>query len=443
MLLAVGCALFLIAVQADGSVAQITPDLLLAAWLWLAGGAFLLIARSQGTVSYLVLGLALSLAYFTKVVALPLAVIAFLMLPFAGADRRRGVRGAVLCLAIFTILIAPYVAKLSAAKGRFTFGESGSLNYAWVVDGSDRWELESDSPHGHARMALVHPARRVLQSPEVYEFAEPVPGSFPMFDDPSYWDDGLKPVFYVKGELWHLAMDSYHTLAWLGRRGEFVIALLLLALVQYRARIPAALREILPVLLWFTCLWGLYMLVDVEDRYVFAVLTSMLLLAAAAIRLPESRQMRRIVSVCALILVCGAALRAIGAASDKFYNGIKDKYINVSPINPKGIGPFDSPYWEVAKNLIDRVGVQPNDSVACMRAGCNDPYWARLAGVRITADVPKEYQYWQASPADRDKAMSALAGVGVKAMVTRWLGPGAETEGWIPLGQSLYARRTK
>jgi hypothetical protein len=46
--------------------------------------------------------------------------------------------------------------------------------------------------------------------------------------------------------------------------------------------------------------------------------------------------------------------------------------------------------------------------------------------------------------------MAVLAGVGVKAIVERHLGAGAESEGWIPLSdpnemsaQGLYARLTK
>ena len=451
MLLAIGCALFLVAVQADVPVALMTPDLLLAGWLWIAGGALLRIFRGPRLYHYALLALALSLAYFTKAVALSLVVAAAAILPFAGANRRRALRGALLYAAIVVALIAPYVTKLSQAKGRFTFGESGALNYAWIVDGADgpnRWHMQNDTPHGHARMHLAHPARRLLRSPGVYEYASPVEGTFPIFNDPSYWDDGLKPAFYFEGQAWHVVMDLYHTLSWLSRRGEFVIALLALVFVGRYWRTRAQIREVLPVLLWFGCMWGIYLLVDVEDRYVFGVLTSILLLAAAAVRLPDSGNMRKLVSICVMILVCGAAIRSLDAAGEKAYRGIKAKF--VGPVKAKAFGPYENPYWKAAQTLTGTLGLRAKDSVACMQLGCDNTYWAQLAGLRITADISSETDYWAASPADRARAMAALAGAGVKALVTRHLGAGAESEGWIALGdphetpaQELYARLTK
>ncbi len=451
MLLALGCALFLVALQADVPIYLMTPDVLLAALLWLAGGTFLRIARGQRIYHYALLAVALSLAYFTKAVALSLALAALPILPFAGPDRRRAARGLLVYVATAAILISPYVAKLSAAKGHFTLGESGGLNYAWIVDGSDgpnRWHMQNDSPAGHARLHLVHPARRLWKSPDVYEFATPVQGTFPIFDDPSYWDDGLKPAFYWKGQLWHIAMNAYHTVSWFQRRGEFVVALLLLFLAQRHFRMRARLREVFPVLLWFASLWGVYLLVDVEDRYVFAILTAVLLLAAAAIRLPDSGNLQKVVAACTIILACGAVIRSIDTAGGKFYTGIKSMYIG--PVKAKAVGPYDNPYWEVAQTLTNKLGLRPNDQVACMHLGCDNTYWAPLAGLRVTADVSRDVNYWESSPADRAQAMSVLAAAGIKAVVTENLGAGAESEGWVALsdpreipGQGLYARLTK
>jgi hypothetical protein len=451
MLLSLACVLFLVAVQREVGPEIMTPDLLLAAFLWLGGGAFLRIAHRQRIYDYAILALALALAYFTKAVALALVPAAGALLPFTGVQRNRALRGLLVYVAIAAALIYPYIAKLSASKGRFTLGASGSLNYSWIVDGADgpdRWHLQNGSQHGHARLALVHPARRLLRSPEVFEYASPVGGSFPIFDDPSYWDDGLKPTFYLKGQLWHIAMNVYHTLSWLAKRGEFVIALLFLFWLQYRSGTPARLREILPVLLWFAGLWGLYVLVDVEDRYVFGVLTGILLLAAASLRLPDSRNLRRAVAICLVILVSGVVIRSFDVAGEKVFFGIRQ--MSVGRFKTKAVGPYDNPYWEVAQALTRRLGLRANDSVACIDLGCDDTYWARLAGLRITADISTEADYWDSTPADRTRAMAALAGAGVKAIVARHLGAGAESEGWIPLSdpnempaQGLYARLTK
>jgi len=451
MLLAVAFSLFLIAVQRDAPPQLMTPDLLLAACLWLGGGAFLRIAHGQWILDYVILAFALALAYFTKAVALSLVVVAGAVLPFTGPYRRKAIRGVLTYFFVVFAMISPYVAGLSKSKGRFTLGESGSLNYAWIVDGADgpnRWHLQNDSPHGHAQLALAHPARRLLRSPDVYEFGSPVDGSFPIFNDPSYWDDGLRPVFYMKGQLWHIAMNLYHTASWLARRGEFVIALLFLLCLQVYSRTPGRFRETLPVFVWFASLWGLYLLVDVEDRYVFAVLTSIFLLAVASLRLPDFPHMRQAVTVCTIILVSGAVIRSLDVAGEKVFYGIRQMFIG--PVKMKAVGPYQNPYWEVAQKLTGTLGLHANDSVACMELGCDNTYWARLAGLRVTADISREAEYWAASRADRARAMAALAGAGVKAVVARHLGTGAESEGWTPLSdpnetpaQELYARLTQ
>ncbi len=453
MLLAVASALFLVAVQADAPVYLMTPDLLLAAFLWLAGGAFLRVAQRQRIDHYVILALALALAYFTKAAALVLVIAAAAILPFTGASRKRAIRGGLVYVGVAALLIAPYVAKLSSAKGRFTFGDSGSLNYAWIVDGADgpnRWHMENDSPHGHARMQLSHPARRLLTSPGVYEYASPIQGTFPTFDDPSYWDEGLKPAFYLKGEIWHLAMNGYHTLSWFGRRGEFVVALLVLLVVQRHFRASGVFRETLPVLLWFASLWGVYLLVDVEDRYVFAVLTAVLLLAAAGVRLPASGTVRRMLAICTVLVACGAGIRSLDAAGHKVFYGIRPLFVGSINVRMNAVGPYQNPYWEAAQILTGKLGLHANDSVACMQLGCDNSYWARLAGLRITADISSETDYWTHSPEERAKAMAVLSEDGVKALVTRHLGAGAESEGWVPLydphetpAEELYARLTK
>jgi hypothetical protein len=103
------------------------------------------------------------------------------------------------------------------------------------------------------------------------------------------------------------------------------------------------------------------------------------------------------------------------------------------PFQDESRWPYDNPYWEAAQALTRKLGLHANDSIACNDLGCDDTYWARLAGLRVTADISTEADYGEATPADRARAMPVLAGVGVKAIVARHLGAGAESEGWMPL----------
>jgi hypothetical protein len=120
----------------------------------------------------------------------------------------------------------------------------------------------------------------------------------------------------------------------------------------------------------------------------------------------------------------------------------------VGPFKTQAVGPYDNPYWEVAQTLTRRLGLHANDSVACIDLGCDDTYWARLAGLRATADISTRPII--GNPPPRGSQLAVLAAAGVKAVVARDLGAGAEYEGWIPLSdpnempaQGLYARLTK
>jgi len=47
----------------------------------------------------------------------------------------------------------------------------------------------------------AHPQRKLADEPTVYEFAAPIGGSYPLWYDPSYWYEGIKPHFSLKGQL--------------------------------------------------------------------------------------------------------------------------------------------------------------------------------------------------------------------------------------------------
>ena len=48
---------------------------------------------------------------------------------------------------------------------------------------------------------LRHPARRIFDTPQAYEFGGPVGGTYPFWYDPSYWQEGIEPHFDLEGEV--------------------------------------------------------------------------------------------------------------------------------------------------------------------------------------------------------------------------------------------------
>ena len=57
------------------------------------------------------------------------------------------------------------------------------------------------SEPGQRFRPLVHPSRKILDTPPIYEFATPVKGTLPIWYDPSYWTEGAVPRVSLKREL--------------------------------------------------------------------------------------------------------------------------------------------------------------------------------------------------------------------------------------------------
>lgn len=156
------------------------PDLLLAASFYMAMGLMLRFARAstREIPTGLLLGAVLGLGYLAKAVMFPVAVLALVCFGVLTRRAKRGTLGLALAILAFGGISAPWIATLSHAKGRWTYGDTGRLNYFWYVnDGA-----QGDPAYGR----ILHPPRELSRSPVVYEFAEPVRGTYPLWYDPSY-----------------------------------------------------------------------------------------------------------------------------------------------------------------------------------------------------------------------------------------------------------------
>ena len=101
--------------------------MLVAGFFYLSCG--LLVTISTGRAkweTFLGLGLTLGLSYLTKFVVLP---ISFLILVTAWLVAKQKARYVVISAIAFVAIAAPFIAALSAQKGKFTYGESATYDY--------------------------------------------------------------------------------------------------------------------------------------------------------------------------------------------------------------------------------------------------------------------------------------------------------------------------
>ena len=98
--------------------------------------------------------------------------------------------------------------------------------------------------------------------------------------------------------------------------------------------------------------------------------------------------------------------------------------------------PFEA--WEVARGLRG-LGIQTGSQVGVI-GGTPGSYWARLAGVRIIAEVPfsERGRFWAASPERQREALSKFSGAGAALVVAFDPSGRPAAHGWRQIPRTRY-----
>jgi len=339
-----------------------------------------------------------------------------------GFLQQYSLRRSLLTACLFAVVASPLVIVLSRAKGRFTFGDAGPLNYAWSL--KERTQFAYKRAGGNFD-TLKHPFRKLSESPTVYEFATPVGGTYPPWYDGSYWSDGTKVRFDLNGQL-RLLMDSARQYAAcaLGQRGFLIALVALFAAAAGSYSIWGCLASVWPV--WASSLVGLgmYALVHVETRLVGSFLVIVGFNLLGGIRLIPSGTTRRVVIGLALPV---AALSLFGAAN------IAKQNLYSSTFKPR------HKQWEIAQVLAQR-GIRAGDAVATIIDHREGDFWAHLARLKIIEEIPLEEMQKLVSldAGSHAQLVRVLQGPGAKAIVTTPAPPEGTGFHWDRLGNTEY-----
>jgi len=422
-----GYVFFLWAGQFWVTPGWVTPDLCVAGLGYLAIAALIRIHRGQASwATFVFFGAVLGLGYLAKAPMFPLAFV-FLACGFlAVSSGRRAWTRAALSVLVFFIIAAPFAISLSRAKGRMTFGDSGRINYAEFVNGAPKYVHWVGEPPGTG--IPTHPQRRLLGEPPLYEFAAPIGGSYPLWYDPSYWYEGIKPHFSLRGQLMALyrTMSSY--LRIFSVTGTlYAVLVALFFLVRKSGSWGGRWMEEKFVWIPLVAVFGMYALVHVEPRFVggFGLMLLMRLLAGVRLAKPAGEGA---LSGLASVIILAPAL-AIVFSTGKNLNDIA--------------GPAAFEQWEVARGLHE-MGIPQGSNLGSIGTGLG-AYWAHLAGVRIIAEIPGEDQsVFLASDAERKQAIvGKFAEAGATTIVTKNIAVVNSMEGWRQVrGTHFYLRET-
>ncbi len=411
---------------------------------------------------YLKFGVALGLEYLCRAAFAPFAVL-YLVLAAVVLWRRRASLIRRLSVTVLSALIvtAPFITALSVSKGRFTLGDAGPLNYGWEIDGASRWTHWQGEPGDIGKP--LHPTHKVLDKPPVYTFASPVPGTYPPWFEPSYWYQGIKPHLKLQ-EQNRVFTQSMKGVIYLFLRSPVTIPVLVLVFAMgWRRWLSSHGIFAFWLLLIPTCTYILaYALVYVDPRYIASSLLViwLCLLASVVIAKPalRSKANRLIQELAVLFAVVFLASRLEGptrtAISDLVHLRETDWNLN----------------WMLKEQLV-KMGLKPTDRVAWIGQSI-DAEWARLAGVKIVAEVPVTYirdntlfrridygtrtqlkTFWDASPEQKAKVFQAFQDAGATVVVAEKLPYGADQTGWTRIlkpntphltegmGQSTFFRK--
>src|SRR5262245_10411413 len=194
-----GYAFFLLS-NMNKTLWYLTPDMLVQGLIYLsaAWGLRLFLPDSSWKHSA-ALGLPLGVGYLAKSAMFPPGLVLIGILFFKTPKDRYGLRHAAIALACFCAVAAPLVLTLSYEKRRFTFGDSGKLNYAWFVAGIPPYFGWNGQPRENGTPA--HAPHMISEFPLILEFRVPVPGTLPIWYDPSYWWEGFHVPISMKRQL--------------------------------------------------------------------------------------------------------------------------------------------------------------------------------------------------------------------------------------------------
>lgn len=407
-------------------VVLVNPDLLVAALLFLLG-ALLVELRVQYSIwKFMAFGVVCGVAYLTKGIMFPLGFIFLAVLLFSGTWSKARWGGVLLAGVVLLIVSSPFIFALSKAKGRLTYGDTGKLAYAEMVSPRAPGTNWQGDPAGSG--IPLHPTRKILDGPPVFEYAGPVGGTYPPWYDPSYWNDGMRSTFRLRPQLRVLVESALTYGKVLQGYAAFIAGIAIFVLIGKKPVLKAVAQN-WPLWIISLAAAGVYALVLVRNRYIAGFAALFFVAILTGIRLPKNDKFERIPAYVAM----GVILATLVSLASSLANGT---YLELTV----GPGPLLSEQADVAEGL-HRMGLRANDKVAVLGEGLTG-YWARLARFKIVAEIASSNltapAFWAATPELKARAYEAVGRTKARAIIA-WSPPESGlTQSWRQIAGTHY-----
>lgn len=406
-------------------VALVTPDLMVATLCYIASGLVLRVCRIGPTMKTgAELGAVLGVGYLAKSTMLPFAVVVFLSLFWCIRKRKGAIASVATGLLAFSVIAAPLITVFSISDGHLSFGDSAALNQAWHVNGVRPMYRHWQGTPGHPP---EHPTRAIFRWPEAFEFATPVPGTYPVWLDPEYWEAGVDTSFHARAEWAAISRNLLEYRKFVLGETPFLTAILMVVILS-QGSLLSYLRRIgtfWPILLPALCMFLTYALVHWEHRYTtaFETMAAATVFAATSAG-TETRSVnlkRGAVLALGIVALCSTTMALLKARVENW---------------------SASAQVDIAQGL-QQMGLRPGESIAIIGDGFDD-YWAHLAQLHIVAEVPHDEgmrdsaaAFWSAPSSTQVDLLTALERTGARAVIGGQMGF-ARPPGWIEVGKTGF-----
>jgi 4-amino-4-deoxy-L-arabinose transferase-like glycosyltransferase len=400
-----------------------SPDMLVAAFVYLATGTLLRIRRQPSRwTGFALLGICLGLGFLAKSVMLLLTPVFLIAAMFSSGNVRRALPRVAIAIVLFIAVAGPFVFEMSKSKGRFTTGRSGRLNYLWAINRVTNTHWQGEEPGSGTP---EHTTRKIFDQPPAFEFTEPVGGTYPVWYDPTYWYEGSVSHFDFRQQVRVVVggVQSFYDL-FLNRGLNYALLIALLAFIILSERGRPLIYDLIDqwsLLVPAIAGLGLYALVNVQGRYVASFIVLLWLALFTVVCLPKTTNALRFTKSMMVVLVASIVFTTVASSSREIVLTLKQVV--------RGEDPAAHEQWQVAEGLRE-MGLGPGDKVAFIGDSFR-AFWAQLLGARVTAEIRRDkvIDFWQADATVKRDLINAFSRTGVKAVVVEKPPPGVNLMG--------------
>ena len=398
----------------------VTPDLTIVAVCFAAAALGVRLCRlGWRWTTAIQLGLTLGVAYLTKSVMFPLGAIVITSLAFTPSLQHARARSVLLAGAAFLAVASLLIVPISLETGGLSFGTSGKLTYAFIVNRVPYTNWQGDS--APAGSVPLNPPKRLSGNPEAFEYTTHLKGTYPPWFDPTYWTRGVHTELSLRDQARRLLRSGeLYANVFVGSGGVAATLLVVLAWLQSDTGASLGeLRRLLPLTVFGLAGVMIYAPVHLQERFLgaFAALCWIVPVASARMSRPAASRchLDQAAIACAICLLLAVAIPAVRDA--------------------KKLAGMPNPHATVA-SFLSSLGVKAGDRVVhiAVRSGSStatsfEAFWAYLAGVQIVAEVPDGRDFLCAPRWATGRLYAEFTRLGARAAVagtmpSRWCAAG-------------------